>query len=115
MKAQGFDRKKSAYFSSLQPYLSIWGVFWCTTFILVNGFEVFFTWNVQMFLTDYISVAIFFGFFIFWKVYKRTKHWKPLEMDFVTVRSLVFILPFTSLCPSSFFVSFFFSPSFSIL
>ena len=24
---QGFDRKKNAYYSSLQPWLGIWGVF----------------------------------------------------------------------------------------
>lgn len=86
MKAQGFDRKKSAYYSNLQPYLSCWGVFWCITFILVNGFEVFFVWDVQTFLTDYVNIPIFFGFYFFWKIWKRTKFWKPEEMDLVTVR-----------------------------
>ena len=40
MKAQGLDRKKLVYHSNLQPYLSIWGVFWVVIFILINGFTV---------------------------------------------------------------------------
>ncbi|TDL23707.1 general amino acid permease 1 [Rickenella mellea] len=84
MKAQGFDRKKSIYYSSLQPYLSVWGIFWTTLFILVNGFEVFFHFNTSDFLTAYINIPIFFALYVIWKVWKRTKIWKPLEMDFVT-------------------------------
>ena len=86
MKAQGFDRKKSAYYSSLQPYLSCWGVFWCVIFILVNGFAVFFSFDVSDFLVAYINIPIFFVLFVGWKVIKRTKFWRADEMDFVTVR-----------------------------
>ena len=44
-KVQGFDRTKTAYYSRLQPYLSIWGVSWCTLFILINGYDVFFAFK----------------------------------------------------------------------
>lgn len=49
-KAQGLDRTKLHYHSPLQPWLSIWGVFWTALFILINGFEVFFKWNTANFL-----------------------------------------------------------------
>ncbi|KAL5512044.1 hypothetical protein ACEPAH_5263 [Sanghuangporus vaninii] len=83
-KAQGFDRTKSAYFSSLQPYLSIWGAFWCVIVILINGFAVFFDFNASDFLVAYINIPIFIGLYVFWKFFKRTKVWKPQDMDFVT-------------------------------
>ncbi|KAH8116357.1 general amino acid permease 1 [Phellopilus nigrolimitatus] len=83
-KAQGFDRTKSAYYSSLQPWLSIWGAFWCTIFILINGFAVFFDFDASDFLVAYINIPIFFALYAFWKIFKKTKMWKPMEMDFVT-------------------------------
>ncbi|KLO19293.1 general amino acid permease 1 [Schizopora paradoxa] len=83
-KAQGFDRRKTAYYNVLQPYLSIWGVTWCVIFILINGYDVFFSFDASDFLVAYINVPIFIGLYVFWKVFKRTKIWKPHEMDFVT-------------------------------
>ncbi|KZT25359.1 general APC amino acid permease [Neolentinus lepideus HHB14362 ss-1] len=84
MRAQGRDRKQLIYFSSLQPWLSYWGVFWTTLFILINGFEVFWHFNASGFLTAYINVPLFFGLWIFWKVFKRTHMWRPHQMDFTT-------------------------------
>ncbi|EJD07463.1 general amino acid permease 1 [Fomitiporia mediterranea MF3/22] len=83
-KAQGFDRTKSAYYSGLQPYLSYWGVFWCILFILINGFAVFFDFNASDFLVAYLDIPLFFLLYFGWKIYKRTKFWKPQDMDFVT-------------------------------
>ena len=62
-------------------------MFWCTLFILVNGFAVFFEFNASDFLVAYINIPIFAVLYIGWKVYRRTKVWKPSEMDFVTVRN----------------------------
>ncbi|KAH7881936.1 general APC amino acid permease [Phlebopus sp. FC_14] len=84
MKFQGFDRKKLHYWNSLQPGLAIWGVSWCVFFILINGFYVFWAFNASDFLISYINIPIFFGLYAFWKITKRTKVWKPEEMDFVT-------------------------------
>ncbi|THH09724.1 hypothetical protein EW145_g1807 [Phellinidium pouzarii] len=83
-RAQGFDRKKSAYYSSLQPYLSYWGLFWCSFFILINGFAVFFNFNASDFVVDYINIPIFFSLYFGYKIWKRTKFWKPQDMDFIT-------------------------------
>jgi yeast amino acid transporter len=84
MRAQGFDRTKLVYYSKLQPWLSIWGIFWLTVFILVNGLHVFWNFNASDFLTSYINIALFFILYAGWKIVKRTKVWKPMEMDFVT-------------------------------
>ncbi|KAF9232411.1 amino acid permease/ SLC12A domain-containing protein [Melanogaster broomeanus] len=84
MRYQGIDRKKLHYWSSLQPYLSIWGLSWCILFILINGFWVFWSFDISPFLTCYINLPLFLGLYLFWKVVKKTKVWKPEEMDFVT-------------------------------
>ncbi|KAI8996470.1 general amino acid permease 1 [Trametes punicea] len=83
-RAQGLDRKKLVYHSNLQPYLACWGLFWITIFILINGFAVFWDFNASGFLTAYINVPLFIALYVVWKIVKRTKIWKPHEMDFVT-------------------------------
>ncbi|KAM6497265.1 general APC amino acid permease [Amanita muscaria] len=84
MNAQGFDVKKNIYNNPFQPYIAYWGCFWTFIFILINGFEVFFKFNIADFFTGYINIVIFFSLFFFWKIYKRTSMWKPEEMDLVT-------------------------------
>lgn len=84
-KAQGRDRTQLAYWNPLQPGLAIWGVFWTMIFILFNGYQVFFEWNTQNFLTAYINIPIFFGLWIGWSLYMRQPFWRGEEMDFVTV------------------------------
>ncbi|KAI6116789.1 general APC amino acid permease [Pisolithus croceorrhizus] len=85
LRAQGINRKQRLYYwNSLQPGLAIWGFTWCSIFILINGFEVFWSFKASGFLTAYINIPIFFGLYLFWKITKRTKVWKPEEMDFVT-------------------------------
>ncbi|KAF8343638.1 general amino acid permease 1 [Amanita rubescens] len=84
MLAQGFDLKKNVYNNRLQPYIAYWGAVWNALFILINGFEVFFKWNVSDFLTAYINIPIFVALFLFWKIWKSTVFWKPEEIDLVT-------------------------------
>ncbi|TCD68026.1 hypothetical protein EIP91_011637 [Steccherinum ochraceum] len=83
-RVQGFDRKKLAYYSILQPWLSIWGLVWTTIFILINGFTVFWDFNAADFLVAYLNIPIFALLYFGWKVIKRTKIWSPTNMDFVT-------------------------------
>ena len=85
-KVQGFDRTKLVYWGPLQPGLAVWGVFWTSIFILVIGYQVFFVWNTQDFLTAYINIPIFFILWIGWTIYMRTPFWRAHEMDFITVR-----------------------------
>ncbi|CAL1714479.1 unnamed protein product [Somion occarium] len=83
-KAQHLNRKELVYYSSLQPWLSYWGIFWSTIFILINGLAVFWDFNASGFLTAYINIPFFIALYFGWKLLKRTRIWKPQEMDFVT-------------------------------
>ncbi|KIJ21134.1 hypothetical protein PAXINDRAFT_165882 [Paxillus involutus ATCC 200175] len=74
MKYQGIDRKQLYYWSSLQSII----------FIFINGLSVFWDFNASDFLASYINIPLFFGLYFFWKFFKKTKIWKPEEMDFVT-------------------------------
>ncbi|PIL24827.1 transporter [Ganoderma sinense ZZ0214-1] len=84
LKTQGIDRKKLLYYNPLQPYLAYWGTFWLFIFILINGFTVFWNFNVSTFLTSYINIPLFIILYVGYKVIKRTRFWRPEEMDFVT-------------------------------
>ena len=63
-KAQGLDRKKLIYHSKLQPWLSYYGVFWITIFILINGFSVFWDFNASDFLTACTSRILLLSCFL---------------------------------------------------
>jgi len=82
--AQGFDLRKNAYNNRFQPYIAYWGMFWTMFFILINGYAVFWNFTAAGFLTAYINIPIFLGLYFGYKIVKRTKIWKPTEMDFVT-------------------------------
>ena len=71
MRAQGFDRRKLIYHSNLQPWLSYWGLFWTTLFILINGYAVFWDFNASGFLTAYINIPLFIALYAGWKLLKR--------------------------------------------
>jgi len=83
---QGIDRTKSAYYSRLQPWLSYWGIFWNTFFILTAGFYCFFPgqFSASSFLTNYLCIPLFGGLYFGFKFWKKTKIWKTSEMDFWT-------------------------------
>ncbi|KAI0050990.1 general APC amino acid permease [Auriscalpium vulgare] len=83
-RAQGIDRKKLVYWNPLQPYLSMWGMFWTCFFILINGYTVFWNWNTADFLTSYINIPLFFALWGGYWIFKRTRFWRASEMDFVT-------------------------------
>ncbi|PCH44562.1 general amino acid permease 1 [Wolfiporia cocos MD-104 SS10] len=84
LKVQGIDRTKFSYYNRLQPWLAWWAIGWLAFFILINGYAVFWSFRASNFVTDYINIPIFLGLYIFWKILKRTKAWRPEEMDFVT-------------------------------
>lgn len=84
LKAQGIDRKKFSYYNKLQPWPAIWGTFWLVILIIINGYDVFWDFTASGFLTCYINVPLVVALFVGWKFIKRTRWWKPEEMDFVT-------------------------------
>ena len=64
--------------------MSYWGLCWLIFFIFINGFTVFWNFNASDFLTAYINLPIFVLMYFGWKIVKKTKIWKPEEMDFIT-------------------------------
>jgi len=84
MLAQGFDLTTNSYHNRFQPYIAYWGAGWTFFFIFINGFKVFWNFNVSDFFTDYVNIPIFVVLYFGFKITKRTSFWKPHEMDFVT-------------------------------
>ena len=82
------NRDDLPYKAPLQPYASYFGVFFITTIIFFNGFQVFLSnsWNVDTFITAYICLPIFLVFYLFWKILKRSKFVRIPHMDFETGR-----------------------------
>jgi len=81
-RAQGRDRTALAFHSALQPGLAVWGLFWTTLFILVNGIAVFFRWDAPAFVTAYLNIPLFAAYWALWRIAKRTRFWRAHEMDF---------------------------------
>ncbi|PVG03557.1 putative general amino acid permease [Serendipita vermifera] len=84
MEVQNIDREQLIYKSRFQPYLSYWGLIWTGIFILINGYDVFFQFNVSKFLTCYINIPLFFSFYFGWKWWYKTEIWRSEDVDFVT-------------------------------
>ena len=101
-KKQGFSREDLVYRGPFQPYLSWWGLFWSTLFIIISGIQTWFKWNTSTFFTyckykspsfqlsrwahrpSDVSLFLFIVVFIGYKVIKKSKFRKWDERDFVT-------------------------------
>ena len=83
--AQGVDRNTLVFKSPFQPYLC-WSAFWFFSLVIFfNGFDsIAGGFNTSSFITDYIGVVIYFGLFIFWKVFKRTRWRNSAQADLYT-------------------------------
>nr|POE75631.1 putative proline-specific permease put4 [Quercus suber] len=87
MIAQNVDRKKDlVYRSRFQPYTAYAALAFFLIIVLFNGFKVFTkgNWSTQDFVTAYIVIPIYFAFYLFWKIFKRTKFVKASEADIWT-------------------------------
>lgn len=91
LKVQGVDRKTLIFRSRFQPYTAWFGLIFFSIIILFNGWKVFChgQWNVSDFLVAYIGVPIFFGFYFFWKIFKRTKIHKSADVDLYTGKAAI--------------------------
>lgn len=96
------DKSRFAYKSPLQPFLGIWGMFWTTFFILVNGFSVLqmghfkfshFLYVVPCWFSRFgpdrlgfpdINIPIYIALYFGYKVFYRTKIPKLKDVDLVT-------------------------------
>lgn len=66
------------------PYIVIVGV---TLMILVQGWTAFSPWDTQSFFQSYVELGIFPAMYIVWKLIKKTRTYKPEEVDLETDRS----------------------------
>ncbi|PLW18937.1 hypothetical protein PCANC_12839 [Puccinia coronata f. sp. avenae] len=86
LKVQGYSRDALHYKAPFQPYASWIGVIMLTLIMIMNGFECFLKggWSISDFLANYLTLPIFLGFYLYWKITKRSKFISPKHMDFVT-------------------------------
>ncbi|KAF2397919.1 hypothetical protein EJ06DRAFT_481483 [Trichodelitschia bisporula] len=84
MLAQGVNRDTDVVFKSkFQPYTAWFALLYFGMIIVFNGWKVFTkgNWTVSDFLTAYIGIPIYFGLYLFWRIFKRTKFVNPAEAD----------------------------------
>ncbi|KAK4995643.1 general amino acid permease agp2 [Elasticomyces elasticus] len=83
MDAQGFDRKSLPYVGWFQPFAAWYGLIGCFIMTFVGGYTVFLPgqWDIPTFLFSYTMIGVFPIIFIGWKLIKRTKFHKPLDID----------------------------------
>ena len=87
MKAQGYDRSKLPFSSSLQPFAAWYGLVWTLLICIFSGFSTFLkgNWKVADFVTNYMALVLFpIALFIGRYVMYRIPMVKPEDMDFVT-------------------------------
>ena len=84
--AQNVDRDSLIFKSKFQPYTAWAALIYFAVIIVFNGWQVFTKggWSVTGFLTAYIGAPIFFGFYGFWKIFKRTRVVRNEEADIWT-------------------------------
>ncbi|KAF7193109.1 putative proline-specific permease put4 [Pseudocercospora fuligena] len=89
--AQGVSRDTLVFKSRFQPYSAYIALTFFIIIIIFNGFAVFThnkdgtsNWSVQDFVTAYVGIPIYVGFYLFWKILKRTKFVRSSEADIWT-------------------------------
>lgn len=90
-KAQGVTRDSLPFKSFGQPYTAWIALVFFSIIILFNGWKVFTkgNWDVQDFITAYIGIPIYFGLFLFWKIFKRTSFVNSRDADLWTGKAAI--------------------------
>ncbi|KAG9710390.1 putative amino acid permease, partial [Aureobasidium melanogenum] len=88
-KAQNLDRNTLPYKGWFQPYSAYIGAVWMTMIVFCYGYTSFAPWSVSDFFIYYTLLLVapitYFG----WKLVKRTRILKPLEVDLVWERPII--------------------------
>ena len=88
LSAQGIDRNTLIFKSAYQPYTAWFCLIFFSFILVFNGFWVFPSptkkFAVSDFITAYAGVPIYFGLYLFWKLWKRTKIIPPEQADLHT-------------------------------
>ncbi|KAL2826281.1 amino acid permease/ SLC12A domain-containing protein [Aspergillus cavernicola] len=85
LSAQGIDRNTLPYKGKFQPYTSYIAVTATGLLTLLLGFDLFVdirnNWSIKYFFLDYAMLAFYAVLFVGWKVAKKTRWLKPMEVD----------------------------------
>ncbi|CAG8034108.1 unnamed protein product [Penicillium olsonii] len=85
LKAQNIDRASLPFSFPLQPYSTYGTLAYLCTVVFFNGFDyIAGGWSTPGFITSYIGFPLFFSFFLFWKIVKRTRWIPSVEADLLT-------------------------------
>ncbi|KAI1336953.1 amino acid permease/ SLC12A domain-containing protein [Xylariaceae sp. FL0016] len=81
LKARGFSRDDLPYKAPFQPFLAVFGLFFCVLILLTNGFTVFIEWSTSDFFAAYTSLILFVVLFVGHKVIFQTKSIPIAQVD----------------------------------
>ncbi|KAK2788447.1 hypothetical protein FQN53_003593 [Emmonsiellopsis sp. PD_33] len=85
MKAQGVDRRTLPYVGRFQPYTSYLAVASMFIMTFLIGFDLFIdypkNWDIKYFFLNYSMLGLYIVMFGGYKLLKRTKRVKAMEMD----------------------------------
>ena len=85
MQAQGVDRNTLTMKSPFQPYLGIGSAVFFSVVIFFNGFDsIAGGFKYKDFITDYIGIPIYFGLYLFWRIFRRSHFIPAAEADLYT-------------------------------
>jgi len=88
LRAQGISRDTLVFKSPFQPYLAWASLIFFAIITLFNGFYTLPSktkpFDVNNFITAYVSIPIYFGLYAFWKIFRRTKWVNSSEADIQT-------------------------------
>lgn len=81
-KAQHVDKASIPFSFPLQPYSTYYTLGYLCVIALFNGFDyIAGGWRTPGFITSYIGFPLFFGFVLFWKVFKKTSWIRSEDAD----------------------------------
>ncbi|EER27172.1 hypothetical protein D8B26_005714 [Coccidioides posadasii str. Silveira] len=101
LKAQGVDRDTLIFRSPFQPYVAWISLIFFSIIIVFNGFYAFLPFNTRSFITAYVGIPIYFGLYVFWKIFKRTKAVAASEADIFTGKAALDAVEWPSEIPKN--------------
>lgn len=103
IKAQHVDRASIPFTFPLQPYSTHCTLGYFCIVVFFNGFDsIAGGWDLAGFLTSYIPFPLFFGFFLFWKIVKRTQWRRAEDADIFTGKAELDALEWPQKTPRNF-------------
>ncbi|KIJ44109.1 hypothetical protein M422DRAFT_252603 [Sphaerobolus stellatus SS14] len=84
MKVQGISRNTLPYKAPFQPYGSWFALINTGIITLFKGFDTFLPFKIDTFMTSYVGIPAFIGFYGFWKIWHRTRLISLEDVDLLT-------------------------------